>query len=147
MSEGSEEQIAALQQRIRSAAVENAVVRWCVFISLGWLLSGFLLLVVAPLLRLPMWTAAPSSWLLLPTMAIPIAGSVAVAHRQAKSRRLVSHLREMAPAQRLAVLLPLEAAPLADTRRMAGSLLRQLSATSELSPSDAPAGRGDEPTP
>jgi hypothetical protein len=71
---------------------------------------------------------------------------VAVAYRLARLGQLRRRLTALTPSERAAVLLPLRQ-EVGDTRKIVRPLLRQLSIPTELTPADAPTGRGDEPTP
>src|SRR5262245_51292022 len=135
---GEDEQIAKLRHQIRQAGATLTSVR------LGWLFGTAL--VTLPLLPKPSW----------PTLAFFVVGVVAgvggmALERRHRRRRYLAEFRgqlaPLSPDEQAAVLLELRRDRSAETRQIVEPLLRELGVPTELSPSDAPTGRGDEPTP
>jgi hypothetical protein len=71
----------------------------------------------------------------------------AVGYRSVRERGLRRQLANLPPSQQVAVLLPLRQDCSGDTRKIVSPLLRRFRLSTAPLPSDAPTGRGDEPSP
>jgi hypothetical protein len=144
MSEASEEQIAALQERVRLAGLITVVARW----GLG--LGGMVLLIsmTACFPQQPASTLGGYAFgvLFRFATALLIAVPVGIGLRHAWIATLRSQLRALPTPRATEALQPLARSRLADTRRIVQPLLRELESSADLVPADAPTGRGDEPS-
>ena len=77
-------------------------------------------------------------------LAVLFAAPGAACYRRVKRAEIAGRLAALPPSQRAEILLPLCSDPFADTRKIAGALLREFRLASELSPAALPDGRGDE---
>lgn len=142
---------AALQQTIRSAGGTVARLRLWLWVGLG---IALLLFALAGLLayRAQVWLqhgktvvaefelACIGAWTVAAVIALP----AAIAYRAARRARIVRQLAMLSPEQRASVVLPLRNSPQGDVRKLATSLMRTVGPCTELAPSSAPTGRGDE---
>jgi len=89
-------------------------------------------------------------WAAVIALAVPAgvltARPLAHQYRRLCVRRLRKTLARLTPEQRLLVLRPLQGDPEPDTRALVQPLLREFGLSTELTPSSAPTGRGDELT-
>jgi hypothetical protein len=157
-----ERAVLVLREKVRTAAIRTQALRnrWRRLFHLFTALAGVLLVVVIVIVRLSEHGVSPLLGsimiglalllvvLLLATLLVAgLIYPVAAFQRRRLRRRLHRDFRGQPAEQLHRALLPLRAAPLEDSRKIVEPLLRELSLPGELSPADAPTGRGDEPTP
>jgi hypothetical protein len=158
MTQASEEQIAALREEIRQTGYASRRMRLgCLGCLLFFALAGCLPAAIewgTPDHTSPASTAGEEfvrvvGWFLLLATAGSIGAAMAIAALEREHRRvlLARRLAELSPTQQAELLLPLTRDPVADTRMIVKPIAQRLKAQGELTPADAPAGRGDEPTP
>jgi hypothetical protein len=99
---------------------------------------------------LPYWTGDLLWWLLctgLPILVVValLAFPIPALYRRRLRMRAREHLPVLSPEQLREALLPLQREG-GDLRKIVDPLLRELRVPAEVSPADAPAGRGDEAT-
>jgi hypothetical protein len=147
-----EQRAASLQGQLRRAgenirAKRRESVRWLLYLVLAGPFSVCLLATVLPyridLMAYALATAAVAAAVL--TVAVP-AGAL---YRRIQREQFQKVLADLGPERAAEVLLPLRNEPLGDTRKLAEGLLRDLHLppVSDLLPSAAPAGTGNEPGP
>jgi hypothetical protein len=156
MKEASEEQVAALRERIRRA---GAFTRWlrtglrgAVAILLVWILTRPIPVPEAPIA----WDYGQALYSLFLVSSILlveeslcgflVARPVAAVSRGFFELSIANRLVGLSRKQAAQVLLPLRADG-GDTHKIVEPLIRKLRLPTELIPSDAPAGRGDEAAP
>jgi hypothetical protein len=136
MTEASEEQIAALRERVEGRSERGSLLAALCGGACAWLLTLLLT-------RVPPDLAALFLGLWLVSFSILARLFDAILHRRLLRRQLAAF---PAP-QQLALLADLEAGGGLATRYLVAPLIRELRIGTELAPADAPTGRGDEPTP
>jgi hypothetical protein len=156
MTEASQEQIAALRERIRRAGQTTLQVRTTLLVgvvlafilcTVPWFVQGILT---------GRLQGSAFGWVLLGIFVSGVAGlcvavpwvcPVAMLYRDVRRDQLRQCLGELSPEAQRQVLEPLRSIAEGDTRKLLDSLTCDLRLPSELTPSGAPTGRGDEPTP
>jgi hypothetical protein len=174
MTTASEEQIAALQARIRRAGERTRQLRRLVLVVLLLALGSLLVVRITQIWTFyrdwfavdrvingsPGWFRPPvRDWLQWAVtvsglrflgwglVSFLLAASAAAVYRGRRRTALHRELRDLSPSEAAQVLRPLELDSLGDTRKIVAGLTRRLRVPSELSPAEAPTGRGDEPSP
>jgi hypothetical protein len=168
MTEANEEQIAALQKRIRRAGTLARLLRLGLLSSIlllaGVWIAGAIVSSSGAQPRVVSQTEETTSvavpiqgadWLYVAPFLIAFAGAAgclvalpaAWFFRRACYAALRHRLAAVSDHERAAVLLPLRAERLGDTRKLVTPLLRALRVPTEVAPANPPTGRGDEPTP
>src|SRR5262245_28136144 len=157
MSPSSEHQVAAMRGAVQAAGSASRSVR--ILLALGG--GAALLVLVGVLLAGELWKylspdLQPSLVIFVKLVALaPVAlavgslGGTALSrsYRAAHLRRLRGALATLSPEERRQALLPLLTDAIPDTRELAQPLLRDGELNTELTPTAAPEGRGDEPSP
>jgi hypothetical protein len=138
-TEAGEDQIAALQQEVRSS---GDAVRW---IRIAFLLFAALFLAVSR------WGGASPQALLVYLVLmggfVMVAIGFAAAVRCLERSKLRHLLQALQPFQQAQMLLPLRATAGGDTQKITHSLLRELRVPTELTPADAPPAAATSPRP
>jgi hypothetical protein len=151
MTQASEEQIAARRERIRSEGKNTRVIRGWLVGCIGPMLIWPMMFLVVVLILSPTGFQYFVSYLVATVascflLGVAVGSSLTAYHRRQRQRALGEQLTALTPSQRAEVLLPLRKDRVEDTRKIVEPLLRELQRTTEPIPSDAPTGRGDEPT-
>ncbi len=141
--------IESLRRQIRKAGDEVRIARQGAF--------GCLMVLVALFGALASCNLAPGVisvlplWALYTLLGALVAAGAALALsagvRLGHLARLRNLLGDEVPSLRSEVLLPMQAEPQPETRRIVQRLVRELGIPSEITPAAPPQGRGDEPTP
>jgi hypothetical protein len=151
------EQIAALREEIQQSGQDARSKRWsrfgcCLGAGIFWLLFSFLAMMIGRY-DLPGDTPERRQQDLAVCFGIVSAALIAMpplyarfVHRRLRSR-IRHRLRDLSPAARAEILLPLRVDSRWETRAIVGPLLREFGVPTEITPAAVPDARGDEPSP
>jgi hypothetical protein len=159
MTPPSEKQVAALREAIRRAGTsvrtQQIVLRIVAALLLASMLGSMPAIITDERAKagLPppsaelQWILAVASLALTGLATLLVARAARKADRRSRCELLARRLGVLSVAEQAEVLLPLRRDRAADTRGIAEGLIVGLRLPTEISPSAAPAGRGDELTP